>query len=274
MPPTLTTRLGLSKPDSTDLYDIGIFNGNADIIDAVNGITICTSSTRPSTPKTGQLIFETDTNLLRTWLSGAWSTLTPTNNPSFISIVTSSTRPSSPAQGRVIYETDTGLLQYWDSTGSPQWRPLTLSNTSIPLGVKGGKRYTTAATLGTITTAEALAGMDTGSITLEANQTYICKIQVEVAVSVATTDCIFRVRQTNLAGAIIGTFRTPPMVVTTKTGFYFEIPIVGPSAGATTYVLTAQRGTGTPTITITATAGVVPFMVLEKVGSNTILTAV
>ena len=34
---------------------------------------ICTSTTRPSSPYVGQIVFETDTNVLRTYLSTGWS---------------------------------------------------------------------------------------------------------------------------------------------------------------------------------------------------------
>ena len=34
---------------------------------------VCTSTTRPSNPYVGQMIYETDTNLLKIWLGSAWS---------------------------------------------------------------------------------------------------------------------------------------------------------------------------------------------------------
>lgn len=43
---------------------------------------VCTSSTRPASPYEGQVIYETDTDLLRIWNGSAWRTLafgTPTN---------------------------------------------------------------------------------------------------------------------------------------------------------------------------------------------------
>ena len=39
----------------------------------LSGVTICTSSTRPASPFTGQTIFETDTNLMKVWLGTGWS---------------------------------------------------------------------------------------------------------------------------------------------------------------------------------------------------------
>ena len=58
---TNTTKLGLIKPDLTDIVDVSNLNDNADSIDAAVGFTICTSATRPATPWAGQIIFETDT---------------------------------------------------------------------------------------------------------------------------------------------------------------------------------------------------------------------
>ena len=43
----------------------------------LSGVTICTSTTRPGSPFTGQTIFETNTTLLRTWNGTAWVTIGP-----------------------------------------------------------------------------------------------------------------------------------------------------------------------------------------------------
>jgi len=45
----------------------------AKLASTLSGITICTSSTKPASPFTGQAIFETDTNRQRVWLGSAWS---------------------------------------------------------------------------------------------------------------------------------------------------------------------------------------------------------
>jgi hypothetical protein len=66
---TTTTNLGLRKADPNDFYDVqGIANFNADILDAAigpgggaAGVTICTSTTRPTSPVPGLKIYETDT---------------------------------------------------------------------------------------------------------------------------------------------------------------------------------------------------------------------
>jgi hypothetical protein len=69
---TNTTKLGLIKPDFVDVVDISDLNSNADDIDAAVGSTIVTSITRPVSPFTGQVIFETDTELSFVWDGSTW----------------------------------------------------------------------------------------------------------------------------------------------------------------------------------------------------------
>ena len=51
---TTTTNYGLTKPAGTDKYDISVFNGNADKIDAQMKITADTASTAKSTANTAK----------------------------------------------------------------------------------------------------------------------------------------------------------------------------------------------------------------------------
>jgi hypothetical protein len=69
---TTTTKLGLTKPDFVDVVDITDLNNNADALDAAVGSTIVTSATRPVSPFTGQVIFETDTGRSFVWDGSAW----------------------------------------------------------------------------------------------------------------------------------------------------------------------------------------------------------
>lgn len=69
---TQTTNIQLVKPDPEELYDIGVHNSNYDKIDDNTGITICTSSTRPPSPRPRRAIFETDTNLGYVWDGSEW----------------------------------------------------------------------------------------------------------------------------------------------------------------------------------------------------------
>ena len=51
---TTTTNYGLTKPAGTDKYDISVFNGNADKIDAQMKINADTASTAKSTANTAK----------------------------------------------------------------------------------------------------------------------------------------------------------------------------------------------------------------------------
>lgn len=115
---TSTTRLGLTKPDGTDLVDIAVLNTNANKIDAAVGAFVCTSTTRPSTPYAGQIIYETDTDQSFVWDSATstWNVLVPG-----ATICTSASRPASPVPGQVIYETDTKLTYVY---ASGVWAPV------------------------------------------------------------------------------------------------------------------------------------------------------
>jgi len=61
-----TSRLKLNKPDGDpvtgDFLDVTKLNENFDKIDSVISATVCTSSSRPSSPFVGQVIWETDTS--------------------------------------------------------------------------------------------------------------------------------------------------------------------------------------------------------------------
>ena len=78
-------------------------------VNANIGHTICTSTTRPGSPESGQMIYETDTRRTLVWNGSAW-TYTSTL------LVTSSTRPASPPAGTTIFETDTALLYVWSGS--------------------------------------------------------------------------------------------------------------------------------------------------------------
>jgi hypothetical protein len=72
---TLTTKLKLFKPATTDVVDVvADLNNNYDIVDSAVGDKICTSSTRPSGGSlyAGLAIYETDTHQAMVWDGAAW----------------------------------------------------------------------------------------------------------------------------------------------------------------------------------------------------------
>lgn len=134
---TNTTRLGLIKPDFVDVVDVTDLNSNADDIDAAVGFTICTSSTRPSTPWSGQSIFETDTLTPYVWDGSAWQVAGGGG-----SIEISSTAPSSPSNGDLWWDSDDGKLYiYYDDGSSQQWvdaaGPSVAVQPTAPTGYEG-----------------------------------------------------------------------------------------------------------------------------------------
>ena len=104
-------RTGLIIPDYNDTADVTIVNNNFTKIDSQIGYSICTSSTRPSAPYTGQPIYETDTGLRRYWSGSAWITFSRE-----MQVVTSATRPASPVNGTRIYETDTQMFAIYQGS--------------------------------------------------------------------------------------------------------------------------------------------------------------
>lgn len=71
---SFTTKLGLRKPNNTtDNVDVlQDLDANWDIVDANIGTILCTSTTRPSPPYSGQCIYETDTKLSYIWSGSVW----------------------------------------------------------------------------------------------------------------------------------------------------------------------------------------------------------
>lgn len=72
-------------------------------------IQVVTSTTRPSSPFTGLVIYETDTKFLLIY-HGSWKPI------GVMFYCTSTTRPGSPFQGLFIYETDTNRVFSWSGS--------------------------------------------------------------------------------------------------------------------------------------------------------------
>lgn len=116
---TNTSKLGLIKPDFVDVVDVSDLNSNADDIDAAVGAAIVTSATRPGSPWSGQIIFETDTSKTLVWNGTAWveagSTIDDLDDIGDVTITT-------PADGE--------LLTY----DSGDWVNQALASSALPAG--------------------------------------------------------------------------------------------------------------------------------------------
>lgn len=113
---TTTSKLGLTKPDGADLVDVAVLNTNFDKLDTSMGATICTSTTRPSTPYNGQFIYETDTANVLVYK-------TATTSWTIVSGATvSDTAPVSAGNGSFWWDKASGKLYiYYNDGNSSQW---------------------------------------------------------------------------------------------------------------------------------------------------------
>jgi hypothetical protein len=112
---TFTTRGDLILPDGSDLITRAVFNANMTQLASLLGVIVCTSLTRPSTPYSGQVLYETDTFklVLRNAANSAWTSV---DSP--VIECTSITRPASSFAGQMIYETDTLTIRVRNAANS------------------------------------------------------------------------------------------------------------------------------------------------------------
>lgn len=133
---TTTTRAALVKPATSEFYDVTIFNANADKIDGLLGFTPATSTTRPSTPITGQGVLESDTGAAivsngsspasASWVglhgTGGFTTVGAVGPSAALRIQTTST-----LSGNRAYDFrksgDTNAAHIMDFDGRMQWGP-------------------------------------------------------------------------------------------------------------------------------------------------------
>lgn len=108
---TATARYGFPQIDiSTDDVDVTVdFNTPYATIDKYLGTETCLSSGRPGSPIQGQLIFETDTLVVRVWSGTAWT-------DAGIATCLSSAFPVNPIAGDVVYTTDKKALAAYNGT--------------------------------------------------------------------------------------------------------------------------------------------------------------
>lgn len=113
---TTTPRIGLTKPDGTDLVDIAVLNTNFDKIDS-NIASTKIQSTKPTTANAGDLWWDSDTGTLYLYYVDANSSqwVAATSDPINIGVVASQAERDAqyptPAQGMSVYRTDLGVTQ-------------------------------------------------------------------------------------------------------------------------------------------------------------------
>lgn len=151
---TSTTRLGLTKPATTESYDVAIVNTNNDKIDVAAGATPCTSTTRPSVPFAGQVIHESDTSeaLVRNAANSAWltvgttaataSTIARRGSGGTLKVATATATDDAATKGQMDTAISTAIAA---TTGS--WTTITLASPwtvytgAVAPGVPGGGPY-------------------------------------------------------------------------------------------------------------------------------------
>ncbi|MGE3487455.1 MAG: hypothetical protein AB7L09_22265 [Nitrospira sp.] len=244
MPPTLTPRLGLKKPDPADLYDVAIVNENSDKLDAdVGGLVICTSATRPSTPISGQIIFETDTRRYYHWSGSVWTLF-----PFGITVCTSGTRPATPFQDQAIYETDTGAILVRNSGAWVTVVPGTIFQPGLVAGNSYDASNSTLTTMANNTT-EQLSGMSIPSATYKVGYLYRVTAMIEKD-DVAGGRLLFKLRMNGVAGTQIGAAQSPGQVSASIREHILVTGLIRPSGSdvTDTIVLTATRGATNATV--------------------------
>jgi len=85
---------------------------------------VCTSSTRPTTPYDGMMIYETDTNRVLVWDNAAWVMIADTDSPPAMSLVSSGTLSGitqSTAQTLNVFSSEFygyKIILEWDTTAA------------------------------------------------------------------------------------------------------------------------------------------------------------
>ncbi len=139
MATTPTTKLGIPLPvaGSNEPFTVAAYNFGINALDGAAGATVVTSVSRPGSPFSGQVIFETDTGLTFIWDGSAWM---PAGGGGSIEI--SATAPSSPGAGDLWWDSDNGKLYiYYDDGTSQQWvdaaGPSVAVQSTAPTGYEG-----------------------------------------------------------------------------------------------------------------------------------------
>ena len=118
----------------------------------LSNFPVCTSGARPANPVTGDAAVETDTGRLIWWNGSAWQQKAFAAFP-----CTSTTRPASPFQGLQIFETDTGRSMVYNGAN---WVPVGQAVMAAPTSTSSNG----TATSGTTETFDAVLGYHQASL--------------------------------------------------------------------------------------------------------------
>lgn len=143
---TTTPRIGLTKPDGTDLVDIAVLNTNFDKIDS-NIASTKIQATKPATANAGDLWWDSDTGTLYLYYvdsnSAQW--VAATSDPINIGVVASQAERDAqyptPAQGMSVYRTDLGVTQRYYGLFNSSTNP---GGKSVAGWYTDGQQYTAA----------------------------------------------------------------------------------------------------------------------------------
>lgn len=118
---TTTPRIGLTKPDGTDLVDIAVLNTNFDKIDS-NIASTKIQATKPATANAGDLWWDSDTGTLYVYYTDANSSqwVAATSDPINIGVVANQSdrdaQYPSPQQGMKVFRKDTNNEEIYNGT--------------------------------------------------------------------------------------------------------------------------------------------------------------
>lgn len=302
MAPTFTTRLGATKPDPTDTYDVTLFNGNFDKFDAdMGGMIVCTSLTRPSAPYGGQAIYETDTKNTYVRSGSAWvpvgivnvanqtarTALTPYAGMEIwrldrkwvevydtawrvqgVALCTSAsdrdTIITDPVLGQLAVATDTGIL--WQRQAS-SWSEY--KGSSQPRGIVGWGQRTTTSSNSTSATPVAVLRVDNCS--LVTGRLYkivmVCTPNSSVGTDVIAPHVRFASGGTATTASTvlpgIGTFPSPGPSLT------FVTYLLAASTALFSFLLAFYRNSGSGTANLFCDATRYTQLTIEDLGPTT-----
>lgn len=123
---TILPRTGITLQDPDDNFDLNAFNANAQKTNDLLGLTICTSTTRP-TGFEGRLILETDTKNRLVFQGGAWVPLVVGGTTITVTSKAERDAITAPYNGQIIYRYDKDWIETWTGTS---WRVQGLVTTS------------------------------------------------------------------------------------------------------------------------------------------------